>query len=312
MLRLHASQRRNGDSRSAFTLLELLVVITVIVLLMGILLVAIGGVRQSARTAKTRQLMESVKVAVISYREQFGQLPPEVGPTGLSRYDEDEWDYDYAPSSPESGTFVSTNSDPLEATPGSDFTIAAHLLGRTISVDYGEGDREIDGVDGPGLRQPAFSGGYLWDGTTGQKPPSRGRVYEPFIDSRDRGAFVQTAAMPDYNNQKATLVVDANGNAIRYYNFKDPKPLTSNASRALSLISPGDVQNVAGNPPLTPTEVAAEPEKIPQQYRNLEFAIVAAGEDGIAGYWKQQYGGTVLSDEEAFEARRDNLVETGQ
>ncbi len=309
MLRLHVSPRRSGDSRTAFTLLELLVVITVIVLLMGILLVAIGGARRSARAAKTRQLMESVKVAVISYRDQFGQLPPEVGPTSLSRYDEENWDYDYAPSSPESGEFVRTSSDPLVATPGSDFTIAAHLLGRNIRRNYSSGDKEIDGVAGPGLRQPAFSGGYLWNGNTQTEPPSRGRIYEAFIDSRDQGAFVQTAEL---DGQRATLVVDADGNAIRYYNFKDPKPFASNTSRILSLIGPGDVQNLAGDPPLIPDDLVNEPEKIPQQYRNLEFAIVAAGDDGIAGYWKQQYGGTVLSDAEAAEARRDNLVETGQ
>lgn len=327
---MHKAQpsMRLRPRRGAFTLLELLVVVVVISLLMSLLLVAFGGVRQRAREAKANQLVQSVKVAVLAYREQFGRLPPEVGPSGLPRgwpagfagNAEQDWDYDYDQTSPDFGEWrrASTLVESEEATPGSDFTIPMHLVGRGVKVGGSTGP-EIDGVAGPGLRQPSVSGGYFWNGRSDFEPPARGRVYEPFVSTRDEDAFLQTddIASGPASGQRATLVVDPFGTAIRYYNFENPDfalsdPAKMDAARRFSLMSAQDMESLPGGLVGDPQDLLDEPELVPLDYRNLGFAIVAAGPDGVAGYWNQQVNGEYLSADQAALARNDNLVETGQ
>ena len=75
------------NTRSAFSLFELLVVITVIALLAGMLMASLGVVRSSARSAACQNNLRQIGLALVGYGgEQEGQLPPitldNIGPSG--------------------------------------------------------------------------------------------------------------------------------------------------------------------------------------------------------------------------------------
>lgn len=62
--------------RCAFTLLELMLVIGIIVLLMGFLASALGRASRSARQTASQQSAEAIASAVEQFRLEFGFLPP--------------------------------------------------------------------------------------------------------------------------------------------------------------------------------------------------------------------------------------------
>jgi type II secretory pathway pseudopilin PulG len=66
---------RGSSRRAAFTLVELLVVIGIIVLLIGILLPVVSAVRRSAEKNATRLDLQTIGLALESYRKDFGDYP---------------------------------------------------------------------------------------------------------------------------------------------------------------------------------------------------------------------------------------------
>ena len=64
-----------GQRRTAFTLVEILVVIALIGVLAGILLVAVGGATNAARAMRTKATMESLSAAIDSFVLEHGTMP---------------------------------------------------------------------------------------------------------------------------------------------------------------------------------------------------------------------------------------------
>jgi prepilin-type N-terminal cleavage/methylation domain-containing protein len=64
-----------SSRRQAFTLLELLVVISIIAVLAGILLPVTGSVMDNARKTEARTVMQSIVNAVKLYQTEYGQYP---------------------------------------------------------------------------------------------------------------------------------------------------------------------------------------------------------------------------------------------
>ena len=60
---------------AAFTLVELLVVISIIGLLAGLAVPAIGGAMKSAKKAEVAALAQSIRTAVIAYNSEYGTWP---------------------------------------------------------------------------------------------------------------------------------------------------------------------------------------------------------------------------------------------
>jgi hypothetical protein len=66
--------------RRAFTIVELLVVISVIMILAGILTPVLVGVQGRARAKMAKTMISNLSVALDRYYHDFGQYPPDTGP----------------------------------------------------------------------------------------------------------------------------------------------------------------------------------------------------------------------------------------
>ncbi|MCH9655038.1 MAG: prepilin-type N-terminal cleavage/methylation domain-containing protein, partial [Planctomycetes bacterium] len=76
---LSASQQ----NRRAFTLIELMIVIVIILILLGLLIPAIGSVRQAALRAQVRTEISNLEAAITAFKSDFGMDPP----SGIKLYE---------------------------------------------------------------------------------------------------------------------------------------------------------------------------------------------------------------------------------
>jgi prepilin-type N-terminal cleavage/methylation domain-containing protein/prepilin-type processing-associated H-X9-DG protein len=68
--------KRARGRPAAFTLVELLVVVTIIGMLISVLMPAVQSTRESARRGKCQSNLHQLSMAVLSYESDFGRLPP--------------------------------------------------------------------------------------------------------------------------------------------------------------------------------------------------------------------------------------------
>jgi len=73
------ARRHEGVAGRAFTIVELLVVIGIVIVLVGLLIVAVRAATRSAQGANTRALMSSIKQALVRFQGDVGYLPPVLG-----------------------------------------------------------------------------------------------------------------------------------------------------------------------------------------------------------------------------------------
>ena len=73
--------RSTPRKRSAFTLIELLIVIAIIAILAGLGFAGVNGALKTARKAEVRGMANQVKLALNSYYGEYGVWPPNVTKT---------------------------------------------------------------------------------------------------------------------------------------------------------------------------------------------------------------------------------------
>jgi prepilin-type N-terminal cleavage/methylation domain-containing protein len=77
-----SSSVSRSSSRSAFTLLELLIVITIIAILSGLILMMVGKVQVAAKQAKAKSEVKQLEKAFVAYHDEYGEWPK-----GIMGYD---------------------------------------------------------------------------------------------------------------------------------------------------------------------------------------------------------------------------------
>ncbi len=80
---------RKPRAAAAFTLVELLVVISIIIILIGILIPVIGGVRRSAYVANTKALIGQLTAQIDAYHNDFHAYPGPIPNTQLRGFGND-------------------------------------------------------------------------------------------------------------------------------------------------------------------------------------------------------------------------------
>ena len=133
--------------RRAFTIVELLVVLAIISVLIGILVVAVGGARTTARESTTRARMAAMVQAVTRFEGDTGYLPPLL--------DNDRSAIDGVEPNQQAGSGGPRYLNQMQGR-YSYTTPAEYLLG------YGSAAQ--DGHDGLGLRRPGDDG--YWGAVT--------------------------------------------------------------------------------------------------------------------------------------------------
>jgi type II secretory pathway pseudopilin PulG len=178
--------RRLGSDRSAFTLVEMLVVIGIIVLLVGILLPTVMSVRRNAEKNAVRMELQTISLALEAYKADFGDYPRPPDTATGRKYRLLAW----ALIGPYDAKAIGGVTDPLSTTPPN-----APL---------------IDGNDGPGFRT-SFSvstsgvvkGSKVWGPYLA---PDKFKLINPLIDNVPSG----------YVDLKWDIA-DRYGSAIEYF-----------------------------------------------------------------------------------------------
>jgi type II secretory pathway pseudopilin PulG len=75
----HGARAGSGRAPRAFTVVELLVVIGIVIALLGTLLVGLAAANRRAQMANTEFLMDSIVTAVAKFKADTGYLPPILG-----------------------------------------------------------------------------------------------------------------------------------------------------------------------------------------------------------------------------------------
>lgn len=294
-----------------FTLIELLLSIGIIAILIGLLLVGIRQATRSARNAAGKQDMSSLNMAIQTFRNDFGFLPPLVkdGHPGTPYSNEDPLirigsgrNARLAPNA-----FDLTDADDLEFlqddTEDADYRYSEYSLAYYIMGALG---KEADFVEGPGAHPPMPNG--VFEQLTN-------KTYDPLFAPKT-GGVTQTDADPDAGR---IVLQDGNGNAYRYYRWEHATAGTSgydanNPLRNLRLPKILGSAQLSLDPNYTPAADNIE-------LRDAGYAIVAAGNDGVFGdlpiesltSLEEAFGQSFRSDEEAEDkARADNIVEVGR
>ena len=253
--------------RRAFTMTELLVTIGIMTILLTILVVAVGGVRETARVASTRAVMTAMSQATSRFREDTGYLPPIL--------DNDRGLVDAVPITDTTGSDGTPNY--LSQMQGwySYTSPAEYLIGYGDQGEDGFGGDPNGTANRPGIRNPGSDG--VWGATrdpdtgallgcgdagagplTTRRPSANGKVLGPYLELKDESIIGSLGANPDnslqwdpasidpssnapkvffpgdagYDRNAPKVIVDAWGTPIRYYRRAYPQGNLAGSFRA--------------------------------------------------------------------------------
>jgi len=77
--------KRAKSKKAAFTLIELLIVISIIAILATIIIVSFSNARVGSQTAVAKSTLQTFKKAIMLYQNETGKMPYQVGDTSFPR-----------------------------------------------------------------------------------------------------------------------------------------------------------------------------------------------------------------------------------
>ena len=311
------NRNANTTRQHGFTLIELLISILIISILIGLLLVGVRHATRSARATAGLQDMNSLNIAIQTFKNDFGFLPPLVkdGYPGTPGAGEDplirvgtgrraHFDPNvYSLSDMVDLEFL--QDDPPQP---ADYRFSVHTLSYYIMGALGE---EADYVEGPGAHEPGPDGSFI---------QQTNRTYEPLFDPRT-GQVAQTVSDSDEGRIE---LQDARGNAYRYYRWEHATPGSAvyDSNNPLGNLR---LPNILGSSVQFFLDSSYSPAAENLELRDAGYAIVAAGGDGVFGDLpiesiesiEEAHGKSYERDEEGLAraedaAREDNIVEVGR
>jgi type II secretory pathway pseudopilin PulG len=328
----HLPDERRPRRRRGFTIVEILVVVAVIILLLSILIVALNKAAASAQVANTRNLMGTLRQALIQFKDDVGYYPPVLDETR-------------ALVEPPTASFSA--GDQLNFQSWFSITSPADYL-----IGYGNAQQDGYGAPGdvtrpaPGIRSPGRDG--VWGATltgngalaarnSGAGTVITGQVLGPYLELKDERllATVDTDGPgqlrypgdPDYSledTSQAGIIVDYWGRPIRYYRRPYPRGALGQSLRAVDRDGDG-----LTDPPPTLSEIfVLRPYEIPTggaidagadangdtastiELNAAEFGLLSFGADGVIDETARRDDEDGNGDGIA-QSNRDNIVETG-
>ena len=216
--------------RKAFTLVELLVVIGIVVLLISILLVALHMARLKADQARMAADLQTIAIALDAYKADFGDYP-------RVRMD--------VATAATPGKFLPVlNWGPPDIYLNQ-YISGAELLCWALVGPYDEVPGSatfnpliMDGYDGPGFRlnprQPGPDGVYGRPPADTDDIPAHGQVYASYLNV-ERFRFGVNAEVPRY-----PVLLDSRGNPILYFPLT-PRPAGQAYTSIADRWNPADV-----------------------------------------------------------------------
>ncbi|MEM9065097.1 MAG: type II secretion system protein [Planctomycetota bacterium] len=286
----------------AFSIVELLLSIAVIVVLIGLLSVAVSGAFSAARSAADTQLVQNLASAASQFKSDHSFNIPLVKDNNRARYPsgfsaanssvfrETHPVYEFGGNNDDrrvsvfSDSTAERNATDRDYLRGSDVLLGSALPAQgdyrfsEYSLAYylaGALPASVDGQDGPGLKAPNRSGGFDRDSAM---------VYEPYFDLGDPPDLVGLQQPEDLDTDPPIDPLegryelrDRAGKAVRYYRWL-PDDVVSNINDLnVPLVVAGENAEISDITPNTYAEIG-DP-----RIRAAAWAIIAAGPDGVFG-----------------------------
>lgn len=287
------ASHRGPVARSGFTIVELGVSVLVIAILIGLLLVGLNRLSRTAQSGAERANVSALKIAVESFKNDFGFAPPLVK-DGLT----------YPGGMPTTSPLVSMSGSNFVDVYRTDVASDVEFLQGEVSgmedmrfsvysLSYyliGVLDADYDGNDGVGFREPSRDGTFRKVG---------GRLTDPLFDAAgDSDRLVEVDA-----EEGRFELRDRNGVAYRYYRW-----LPVEQESGMTVTELRRVPSLLGDPA----------ENI--QLRDAQYAIVAAGPNRVFGDLsteetddlEAELGRGKTDEQLEAEGRADNIVEVGR
>ncbi|MCH6550841.1 MAG: type II secretion system protein, partial [Planctomycetes bacterium] len=173
-----ATPTKSGQAprrRGAFTITELLIVVAMIIVLLSMLIVAVNAANRTSQRANTRFLMNSLKQALVSFKDDVGYYPPVL--------DDDRNLMEAPPPTPPSD-YESEVQNWFSRT-----SLADYLIGYGPEKEDGYGRLNDQTQPAPGIRHPGPDGVWMatvnGNGSLGSRNlgsgESFGKVYGPYL-----------------------------------------------------------------------------------------------------------------------------------